>query len=81
MRTLFSVVLASISVAWGQSASTLRLAVVDIHEFAIPGARVEARPLGGGTPISGVTGVDGTLELALDGPMEVLVRAEGFEPL
>jgi iron complex outermembrane receptor protein len=81
MRTFFSVVLAAISVAWGQTASTLRLTVVDIHEFVVPGARVEARPLRGGTPISGLTGLDGTVELALDGPMEVFVRAEGFEPL
>jgi outer membrane receptor protein involved in Fe transport len=81
MRILFSVVLAAISVAWGQAASTLRLTVVDIHEFVVPGARVEARPLGGGTPISGLTGMDGTVELALDGPMEVFVRADGFEPM
>ena len=81
MRALFFVVLAAISVAWGQAASTLRLTVVDTHEFAVPGARVEARPLSGGTPISGLTGPDGTVELALDGPMEVFVQADGFEPL
>jgi hypothetical protein len=44
-RAFFSVVLAAISVAWGPAASTLRLTVVDIHELAVPGARVEARPL------------------------------------
>ena len=81
MRALFFVVLAAISVAWGQAASTLRLTVVDTHEFAVPGARVEARPLSGGTPISRLTGQDGAVELALDGPTEVFVRADGFEPL
>jgi iron complex outermembrane receptor protein len=81
MRILFSVVLAAISVTYGQAASTLRLTVVDTHGFAVPGARVEVRMLRGGAPIWCLTGPDGAAEFAVDGPMEVRVWAEGFEPL
>ena len=81
MRILFSVALAAISVAWRQPASTVRLTVVDIHDFAVPGARVEAHPLGGGTSILGLTGPDGTVDFTFHGRVEVCIRAEGFEPL
>ncbi|MGA2329144.1 MAG: TonB-dependent receptor [Bryobacteraceae bacterium] len=82
MRILFSAVLAAASVAWSQAASTLRLAVVDMHESAVPGARVEVRALrGGGDAVAHPTGPDGAAEFAVDGPVEVRVRAEGFEPL
>jgi iron complex outermembrane receptor protein len=81
MRILFSVVLAAISAAGIRAASTLRLTVVDIHEFAVPGARVEVRTLRGGAPFARLTDPDGAVELAVDGPVEVCVRAEGFEPL
>ncbi len=80
MRILFLLALAAISAA-SQTASTVRLTVADMHDFAVPRARVEVRPLRGGTPISRLTGEDGTVVLALDGPAEVHVRAEGFEPL
>jgi iron complex outermembrane receptor protein len=80
MRILFLLALAAISAA-SQTASTVRLTVADMHDFAVPRARVEVRPLRGGTPISRLTGEDGTVVFALDGPAEVHVRAEGFEPL
>jgi iron complex outermembrane receptor protein len=81
MRILFFLALAAITVARGQAASPLRLTVVDIQEFAVPGARVEVRTLRGGTSISRLTSPDGAAEFAVDGPVEVCVRAEGFEPL
>ena len=82
MRILFSIALAVMSAACSQAASTLRLAVVDSHEYAVAGARVEVRASrGGGAPVARLTGPDGTAEFAVDGPVEVSVRAEGFEPL
>lgn len=80
MRFLFCAALAALS-AQGEATWTLRLVVVDIHESAVPAARVEARPLRGGAPVAGLTGPDGAAELEVDGPAEVSVRAEGFEPL
>jgi iron complex outermembrane receptor protein len=81
MRILFAAALA-VAAAWAQAASTLRLTVVDIQQSAVPDARVEVRTLqGGGAPVVRLTGPDGAAEFAVDGPVEVSVRAEGFEPL
>jgi iron complex outermembrane receptor protein len=82
MRILFAAALAVAAAAWAQAASTLRLTVVDIQQSAVPGARVEVRTLrSGGAPVVRLTGPDGAAEFAVDGPVEVSVRAEGFEPL
>jgi len=82
MRILLSGALVAVAVVLAQAASTLRLIVVDTHQSAVPGVRVEVRTLqGGGAPVSRLTGLDGAAEFVVDGPVEVCVRAEGFEPL
>jgi outer membrane receptor protein involved in Fe transport len=63
----------------GLAAATLRLTVVDTHEAATPGAHVEVRS--GGVSVSRVTARDGTVEFEAAFPLEVRVRADGFEPL
>ncbi len=80
MRILLSLCLAAIGAA-AQAASTVRLTVVDMHESAVPGARVEVRPLRGGAPVWHLAGEDGAVTFALEGPAELCVRAEGFQPL
>jgi len=82
MRILLSASLAIRIVVLAETASTLRLTVVDTHQSAVPGARVEVRTLrGGGAAVSRLTASDGAAEFVVDGPVEVCVRAEGFEPL
>ena len=82
MRIFISATLAVMGIACAQTAANLRLTVVDSHEYAVPGARVEVRSLrAGGAPLVRLTSADGAAEFAVDGPVEVSVRAEGFEPL
>lgn len=81
MRIPISVALAMTGLACAQSASTLRLTVVDSHRWAVPNARVQVRALQGGATVAHTTGPDGVTEFAVDSPVEVSVRAEGFQPL
>jgi iron complex outermembrane recepter protein len=80
MRTFLSAILCAAGIAWTQAGANLRITVVDVRDSAIPGAHVEARPLRGGSPIARLTGPDGTVEFGFDRPLEVHVRADGFEP-
>jgi len=84
MRIFFLAALAITSLlSAAHAAPALRLTVVDAHNAAIPGARVEVRALDAESAAlpARLTGQDGAAEFAVDPPVEVRVRAEGFEPL
>jgi outer membrane receptor protein involved in Fe transport len=82
MRVLLSVLFAGMAALPCQSETAVQIKVVDAQEFAVPGARVEARSENSRNTVTGKTGVDGTVALALvEGAVDVRIEAEGFAPL